>query len=328
MASAFTSFEEVEDCDQPFTDAELQAIDAAFQYANETTSTNTVTATSSSSPIKKRYSSTSFSVDTHSRTRRRLPDSLFLSQQQNASSFSLSPCHRNRSHSYNSYHTNASSSYPRNLKMMHPKLAFEGRTVYSRTLVDVEKSAEELLNFVEAKKEKEGNVVLGFDIEWRPTFMRGRSPGKAAVMQICGDNSCCYVLHICHTGIPQNLQNLLQDPTSVKVGRCIQNDASKIFRDYNVSVSPCEDLSNLANGKLGGCRNWSLSALTEMLMCKQLPKSNNIRLGNWEADVLSEEQILYAATDAFVSWYLYQVIEVLPEPGNSKSEEPVAVAGE
>lgn len=50
-----------------------------------------------------------------------------------------------------------------------------------------------------------------------PLTSAGRSPGKAAVMQICGDNNRCYVLHIFHTGIPQNLRNLLQDPTSVKV---------------------------------------------------------------------------------------------------------------
>lgn len=60
--------------------------------------------------------------------------------------------------------------------MKYPELAFKGQTVYSRTLVEVEKSVEELLNFVQAKKEKEGKAVLGFDIEWRPTFIRGLAP--------------------------------------------------------------------------------------------------------------------------------------------------------
>ena len=39
----------------------------------------------------------------------------------------------------------------------------------------------------------------------------------------------------------------------------------------------------------------------------QLQKPNKIRLGNWEVDVLSKEQLQYAATDAFASWQLYQV---------------------
>lgn len=46
----------------------------------------------------------------------------------------------------------------------------------------------------------------------------GVPPGKAAVMQICGDKGNCYVLHIFHSGIPLTLQSLLEDPTVVKVG--------------------------------------------------------------------------------------------------------------
>lgn len=49
-------------------------------------------------------------------------------------------------------------------------------------------------------------------------FSSGVPPGKAAVMQICGDKGNCYVLHIFHSGIPQTLQSLLEDPTIVKVG--------------------------------------------------------------------------------------------------------------
>ena len=39
----------------------------------------------------------------------------------------------------------------------------------------------------------------------------------------------------------------------------------------------------------------------------QLPKPKGIRMGNWEANVLSKAQLEYAATDAFASWYLYEV---------------------
>lgn len=49
---------------------------------------------------------------------------------------------------------------------------------------------------------------------------------------------------------------------------------------------------------------WDLRESSLML---QLPKPGKIRLGNWEADSLSIEQLQYAATDAFTSWYLYQV---------------------
>ncbi|CAK9149104.1 unnamed protein product [Ilex paraguariensis] len=102
----------------------------------------------------------------------------------------------------------------------------------------------------------------------------GVLPGKAAVMQICGENNHCYVMHIIHSGIPQNLQSLLEDPTSVKVGVSVANDANKVFHDHHVSIKALEDLSSLANQKLAGDpKKWSLGSLTEMLVCKENPVS-------------------------------------------------------
>ncbi|MCI10597.1 werner syndrome-like exonuclease-like [Trifolium medium] len=33
-------------------------------------------------------------------------------------------------------------------------------------------------------------------------------------------------------------------------------------------------------------------------------------MGNWETPFLSKEQLEYAATDAFASWFLYQIINL------------------
>ncbi|KAL0358508.1 UNVERIFIED_CONTAM: Werner Syndrome-like exonuclease [Sesamum angustifolium] len=294
--------------DYPLTDEDLRAIDSAFAAA------------AASAPPSKRHALSYFDEENSSvppKTRRRLPDSLFVFQKQqnnNRSSLFFSPCSRNR------FNRSGNNSY------MSPfrEIKFGGRTKYSRTVEEVERAAEELLEFVEVKKRKEEQCIFGLDIEWRPTFRRGVAPGKAAVLQICGENSCCYVLHIIHSQIPKSLQRLLEDQTSIKVGVAIANDAAKVSQDYNVSIKTLEDLSDLANRKLGGERKkWSLSTLTEMLTCRQLPKPKKIRLGNWEVAVLSQEQLNYAATDAYVSWYLYQVLKNLPDPPENKSEEIV-----
>ncbi|MCD9558556.1 hypothetical protein HAX54_015961 [Datura stramonium] len=293
---------ESNDWDRPFTEEELQEIDAAFQSAT-----------------KRQHDSEDVAAagdESRRKSRRRLPESLFVFHQQNeaSNSSSLSPCTRNRSQFSYSYR----SSNQAKLVMQYPEMTFKGRVIYSRTTKEVEKSAVELFNFVEEKKRKEGHVALGFDIEWKPTFRRGVAPGKTAVMQICGDKGNCYVLHIIHSGIPQTLQSLLEDPTVVKVGVCIANDAYKVLQDHNVSVKALEDLSELANRKLDDPKKWSLASLTEKLLAKQLPKPSNIRLGNWEANVLSRDQLHYAATDAFVSWYLYQALNSLPEIVDNK----------
>ncbi|XP_011084215.1 Werner Syndrome-like exonuclease isoform X2 [Sesamum indicum] len=242
--------------DYPLTDEDLRAIDSAFAAA------------AASAPPSKRHALSytdeeNSSVHSPPKTRRRLPDSLFVFQQQqnnNRSSLSFSPCSRNR------FNRSGNNSY------MSPfrEIKFGGRTVYSRTVEEVERAAQELLEFVEVKKRKEDQCIFGLDIEWRPTFRRGVAPGKAAVLQICGENSCCYVLHIIHSQIPKSLQRLLEDQTSLKVGVAIANDAAKVSQDYNVSIKTLEDLSDLANRKLGGePKKWSLSTLTEMLTCRQ-----------------------------------------------------------
>ncbi|XP_021749162.1 Werner Syndrome-like exonuclease isoform X1 [Chenopodium quinoa] len=305
----------VDDWDKPFSNEELEAIEAAFEAA---TSTISATPSSSSSSFKTPRSSSSVNGDddpnTRPTTRRRLPGSISCSNGElgsspNSGSFALTPCSRNRA-----FHHQGS------VKMKYPALNFCGRIVYSRTTEEVEEATLEILKFLEARKCETGRAVLGLDIEWKPSFDRGIPQGKAAVMQICGGMHHCYVLHIIHSGIPGSLQSLLEDSTYIKVGVGIDNDAVKVFHDHNVSIKSLEDLSSMANQKLGGVpKQWSLSSLVETFTCKQLLKPKKIRLGNWEADPLSKAQLRYAATDAFASWYLYEVLETFSDlPENQK----------
>ncbi|KAL0382805.1 UNVERIFIED_CONTAM: Werner Syndrome-like exonuclease [Sesamum calycinum] len=245
--------------DYPLTDEDLRAIDSAFAAA------------AASAPPSKRHALSysdeeNSSVHSPPKTRRRLPDSLFVFQKQqnnNRLKFGVFV--------HIAWEVVHLMNFTRMLNFrLLSEIKFGGRTIYSRTVEEVERAAEELLEFVEVKKRKEDQCIFGLDIEWRPTFRRGVAPGKAAVLQICGENSCCYVLHIIHSQIPKSLQRLLEDQTSIKVGVAIANDAAKVSQDYNVSIKTLEDLSDLANRKLGGePKKWSLSTLTEMLTCRQ-----------------------------------------------------------
>ncbi|WCJ33147.1 Werner syndrome-like exonuclease [Euphorbia peplus] len=235
---------------------------------------------------------------------------LFIIRRQLPSSFSLSPCQAN-------------------VKMKYPAFKFGGRIFYSRTSTEVEMAAREILQTSKSKRGQTEPVVIGFDIEWRPTFKRGVLPGKVAVMQLCSGTDYCHVMHITHSGIPESLKCLLEDSTLLKTGVGISGDSGKVFRDYQVSVKAQVDLSVLANTKFDGePKSWGLQSLTEILVCKELQKPNKIRLGNWEVDYLSKQQLEYAATDAFASWQLYQVLKGLPDAkpaANERSEEPKLV---
>ncbi|KAL8204638.1 hypothetical protein R6Q57_010261 [Mikania cordata] len=294
------------DWDLEFTIEELQSIEAVFESAASSSSSRKPAADCDGDRPK---------------TRRILPDSLFnfgrrstLSSDNSliecnpigaSSSCSLLPCRRNR---FSNPYRSSCRAMP---KIRFPAMTFKGHIVYSRTFSEVEKAADELLKFVESKNSDGNRVVIGFDIEWRPTFKKGAGQSKAAVIQICADAARCHVMHIIHSGFPQNLKSLLGDSRFPKAGVGIAGDARKVFNDYDVSVDALEDLSSLANKKLGGePKLWGLSSLAEKLICKQVLKPSKIRLGNWEANPLSAEQQKYAATDAFVSWHLFEVTKM------------------
>ncbi|KAF5199761.1 Werner syndrome-like exonuclease [Thalictrum thalictroides] len=312
------------DWDKPVSQEELNEIEAAFDQA--------------SSLFQKRK--TTNHINTSAKISRRLPDweshdrqfqprvlrsevrSKLNGEIENNSKSCSESNYSPRNESW------GSRLRPHRVKVtVNPAIKFGGQIVYCRTVPEVEKATVELMGLIEAKQKNMEQVTLGLDIEWRPTFRRGEVPRKAAVMQICGDTSRCYVLHIIHSGIPPTLQSLLEDPTILKVGVCIAGDADKVSKDYNVHIKSLEDLSWLANQKLDGFpRRWSLAALTEMLTGKELEKPNKIRLGNWEVEILSEGQLQYAATDAFVSWHLYEILKSFPDrPQNQVGEQMVAL---
>ncbi|XP_022947132.1 Werner Syndrome-like exonuclease [Cucurbita moschata] len=280
--------------DQPFTEQQLQAIEAIEAAYQATTA-------------KRRRENEVLCVSPNSG--RRLPRS--ISSLQSPHSSPLSPCRVTS-------------------KMRFPALKFGGRIVYSRTASEVDRASRELAKKINSMRKGMDQITIGFDIEWKPTFRRGVPPGKAAVMQLCLDHSQCHVMHIIHSGIPRSLQALLEDDTLNKAGVGIVNDAMKVFKDYNVSIKAVDEISNLANQKLAGVpKKWSLGSLTEALISKELPKPSKIRLGNWEVAVLSKEQLHYAATDAFASWYLHEILKGFPDPqaaaDSEGDEEPICV---
>lgn len=62
-----------------------------------------------------------------------------------------------------------------NMRLKYPAMRFGGQILYSRTSTEVEMAAIELRRILEANKSEAGQAVVGFDIEWKPTFRKGNS---------------------------------------------------------------------------------------------------------------------------------------------------------
>eukprot|EP00069_Balaena_mysticetus_P013586 bmy_08261T0 len=110
---------------------------------------------------------------------------------------------------------------------------------------------------------------------------------------------------------PQGLKMLLENEAIKKAGVGIEGDQWKLLRDFDIKLKSFVELTDVANEKLKCRETWSLSGLVKHLFGKQLLKDKSIRCSNWSKFPLTEDQKLYAATDAYAGFIIYQKLENL-----------------
>ena len=84
--------------------------------------------------------------------------------------------------------------------------------------------------------------AVGLDIEWKPTFVRGAPPSRIALIQV-STPELCVLVHARHLPkLPPSLLTLLAQPSTVKLGCGIDDDAIKLGEDLGVVCAPCLEL--------------------------------------------------------------------------------------
>ena len=169
---------------------------------------------------------------------------------------------------------------------------YVGAPVYTRS----EGEANELCDALRGG----ASPLLGLDIEWKVTYASGATCRPTATLQLSTGFSA-YVFHLsAMRGFPPSLAALLLDPSILKVGCCVGNDALKLRRDFGVRTHGLLELRKLAGLALPYAdRPWSLTDLVARTVGMRLPKQE--RMSDWEAARLSAEQLTYAARDAYAS---------------------------
>jgi Werner syndrome ATP-dependent helicase len=157
----------------------------------------------------------------------------------------------------------------------------------------------------------DGDLHVGFDMEWPVTYS-STGNGKTALIQLCTSANKCYLFHISVMGsLPKNLKTLLCHPHVIKYGINIESDFWKLERDFDIQVrnvihDSVKDLTPIANAKLKSTERWNLDGLTRNVLRKRLEKDGGVRCGKWDSYPLSEEQMQYAAADAYAGYLLAQ----------------------
>ncbi|MGQ1890349.1 3'-5' exonuclease [Thermophagus sp. OGC60D27] len=147
--------------------------------------------------------------------------------------------------------------------------------------------------------------IIGFDTETKPSFKKGVS-NKVALLQLSTDDEA-FLFRLNITGFNEPLAHLLSNAKIKKVGVGIRDDLRGLQRLSKFTPKGFIDIQELAPKY--GIEVLSLKNLAGLLLGIRISKRQ--RLSNWEAESLSEGQILYAATDAWVALKIYRKIKKL-----------------
>lgn len=148
---------------------------------------------------------------------------------------------------------------------------------------------------------------LGFDTETRPAFKKGEVY-QVALLQLSTETDA-YVVRLHHIQQFEIFKKVFEDQNVVKVGVAIRDDLKQLQKRFQFKPENFIELQDLAKTK--GLKNFGLKGMTEEVLNATITKGP--KTTNWEALELTDRQIMYAATDAWIGLKLYQKISTYPE---------------
>lgn len=158
---------------------------------------------------------------------------------------------------------------------------------------------------LEGLTERIGDAVeIGFDTETRPSFKKGEVY-KTALLQLATDTDA-FLIRLQKITRFGDIKSVLENKSIAKAGVAIRHDLKMLNQVFPFVPGSFVELQDLA--KIKGLKKFGLQGMTEEVLQARLSKKAKIT--NWEAHTLSDEQLMYAATDAYVGLHLFRKIRV------------------
>jgi ribonuclease D len=170
-----------------------------------------------------------------------------------------------------------------------PLKSFGGRII----LVDGMKDFARYIEVIEKE------TIWGFDTETRPAFRRGVT-NKPALMQLA-NSAYVFLFRLNYLGIPDRLVRVLNNPSVKKIGVALHDDLKDLALYRSLKPDGFVDLQKIVGEY--GIESRGLTKLTAIILKFRISKSQ--RITNWENHELTDAQIRYAATDAWVCHEIY-----------------------
>ena len=142
--------------------------------------------------------------------------------------------------------------------------------------------------------------IIGFDTETKPAFKKGVI-NKVALLQLSTKNQA-FLFRVNRIGLPKEICKILANPKIIKPGVAINDDIKGLNKIQPFTAKGFVELQD--NAKTLGITDFSLKKLAAITCGFRISKGQ--QLSNWEADVLTDAQKIYAATDAWVALEIFE----------------------
>lgn len=163
------------------------------------------------------------------------------------------------------------------------------------TILDkIDEIYESALNYLTSQK------IIGFDTETKPVFQANVKRNNVALLQLSGGERA-FIFRLTETGMPDSLCKLLSTKKIIKVGAAVTDDIRGLQRYTKFVPRGFVDLQSI--GESWGIKEKSVRKMAAIVLGVKVSKSQ--QLSNWEAEVLTEAQINYAAVDAWICRQMY-----------------------
>jgi ribonuclease D len=144
--------------------------------------------------------------------------------------------------------------------------------------------------------------VIGFDTESKPSFRKGTS-NHVSLLQLAIPGEV-FLFRLLRTGLPPELIKIFEDEEIIFTGVAIRDDVRKLQGIKNFKAAGFLELQKYSS--YFKIEDNSLKKLAAIVMNIRISKSQ--QLSDWEARTLTEAQLRYAATDAWVCLEVYRIL--------------------
>lgn len=145
-------------------------------------------------------------------------------------------------------------------------------------------------------------TLLGFDTETKPSFKKGKINPTSLIQLATPERA--WIIRVSRIGYPNRLLGLLSNEEIIKVGVGLSDDLRRLRSDFRFEPAGFLDLQQYVEAFR--IEEKGLKKLSAIVLGKRISKSQQV--SNWDAEPLTEAQLRYAATDAWICLEIYHTL--------------------